>query len=51
VISPLLGSPTALAVPLCLEPSALHLLYTYLGVLEAVIIDLSGRWTMARWTS
>lgn len=43
VISPLLGMPPALAVPLCAEPPAQHQLYTGLGVLEAVIIDHRGR--------
>lgn len=43
LVSPLLGIPAALAVPLCTEPPPRKLLYKGLGVLEAVIIDDRGR--------
>ncbi len=43
VVSPLLGAPAALAVPMCPDPPQQHVLYTCLGVLEAVAVDDRGR--------
>ena len=43
LVSPLLGAPTALAVPLCEAPPAVRVLRSGLGILECAIVDPDGR--------
>jgi len=43
LVSPLLGAPTALAVPLCESPPAVRVLRSGLGILECAIVDPDGR--------
>ena len=51
VVSPLLGAPTALAVPLCHAPPRVRVLQTCRGVLESVIVDPQGRLFFTSQTS
>ncbi len=43
IVSPALGTPAALAVPLCDPPPVVRVLRTGLGVLESAIVDKRGR--------
>ena len=43
LVSPLLGAPAALGVPLCDRPPRVRVLHTGLGVLESAIVDPQGR--------
>jgi sugar lactone lactonase YvrE len=51
VVSPLLGAPAALAVPLCEGLPAVRVLYSGLGVLESAIVDPDGRLFLSNQTS
>jgi hypothetical protein len=43
LVSPVLGAPTSLAVPLCDPPPPVRVLASGLGVLESAIVDQQGR--------
>ncbi len=43
LVSPLLGTPAALSVPLCDRPPRVRVLRSGLGVLESAIVDPQGR--------